>query len=133
MRDSYFDLIHAFPLRPIRSEVDFDRAMAVLLKLSKSKPAEELQAGEQDYMETLTMLVQRYEKDRRQSVFPKLNPVDRLKFLMKEQAMTVNDLGDVLGSQPNASLILHGKRSMSKTHILKLAKHFAVSPALFLT
>ena len=31
---------------------------------------------------------------------------------MQEHAMTVNDLARVLGSQPNASLILHGKLSL---------------------
>ena len=108
-RGSYFDLIHAFPLRPVRSEVEFDQAMTALLTLAKSKPAEEMDSGEMDYMEALTLLVQRFERDRRQSALPRLTPLDRLKFLMKERAMTVNDLAKVLGSQPNASLILHGK------------------------
>jgi HTH-type transcriptional regulator/antitoxin HigA len=132
VEDSYFELIRALPLRPIRSEVEFDRAIAMLLKLTKSKPPETMEAGERDYFEALTMLVQRFEQDRRESSLPKLTPIDRLKFLMEEQAMTVSELGQILGSQPNASLILHGKRSMSKANILKLAKHFVVSPALFL-
>lgn len=132
VHDSYFDLIHAFPLRPIHSENEFDRATAVLLNLAESKPAEELDTGERDYLEALMMLVQRFEQNRRHSSLPKLTPIDRLKFLMEESSMTVNDLARIVGSQPNASLILHGKRSLSKAHIVKLAKHFAVSPALFL-
>ena len=36
------------------------------------------------------------------------------------------------GSSGLASLILQGKRQLSKAHIRKLAEHFRVSPALFL-
>lgn len=131
-RDSYFDLVRDLPLRPIRSENELDRALAVLLKRVKSRPEQKMDAGERDYVEALTMLVQRFEEGRRRSSLPRLAPIDRLKFLMQEQGMNVSDLGRVIGSQPNASLILHGKRSMSKGQILKLAKHFAVSPALFM-
>lgn len=131
-KDSYFDLVHVFPLRPIRSEGEFDRAMEVLRRLATSKPEQEMDAGERDYIEALGMLAQRYEQGRRDSALPKLAPLDRLKFLMDERGMNVNDLGRVIGSQPNASLILHGKRSMSKGQILKLARFFAVSAALFI-
>jgi len=78
------------------------------------------------------MLAQRFEQGRRDSALPKLVPLDRINFLMEERGMNVNDLGRVIGSQPNASLNLHGKRSMSKAQIPKLAKIFAVSAALFI-
>ena len=64
--------------------------------------------------------------------FFQLAPIDRLKFLMRESGMNVCDLGRVIGIQPNASLTLSDKRSLSKGQILKLARHFAVSPALFM-
>jgi HTH-type transcriptional regulator/antitoxin HigA len=130
--DYYFDLIKVYPLRPIHSEREFDRAMEVLIRLVKSKPEEEMDAGERDYIEALEVLAQRFEQGRRDSILPRLAPRERLKFLMDQRGMTVNNLGRVIGSQPGASLILHGKRSMSKTQILKLAKFFAVSPALFI-
>jgi len=46
VKDSYFDLVHVFPLRPIRSESEFDRAMEVLRKLATSKPERKMDAGE---------------------------------------------------------------------------------------
>jgi HTH-type transcriptional regulator / antitoxin HigA len=131
-RDSYLELIRSFPVRPIRSEEELDQATAVLLKLARSKPEEQMDGGELDYMEALTCMVQRFEQARRESALPKLSPIERLKFLMEQRQMSVNDLGRVIGSQPNASLILHGKRALSRTHILKLARHFSVSPALFM-
>jgi HTH-type transcriptional regulator/antitoxin HigA len=130
--DTYFALVRALPLRPIHSEDQLDKATATLLKLVKSKPEEAMDAGERDYVEALSMLILRYEQGRRDSALPKLSPLDRLKFLMGEQAMSVNGLGRVIGSQPSASLILRGKRSMSKAQILKIARHFDVTPALFL-
>jgi len=131
-RDHYFDLVRAFPLRPIRSPGEHADATAVLLKLAKAKPESEMDVGERDYFEALVMLIQRFEQSHRDSALPKLTPIDRLKFLMEQLGMNVNDVGRLIGSQPNASLILHGKRAMSKAQILKLARHFGVSPGLFL-
>lgn len=133
VRDSYFELIRAFPLRPIRSQRVLDQAVAVLLKLARSKPEQSMDAGERDYAEALSVLVQRFEQGRRDSVLPRLAPIDRLRFLMDERNMTVNELGKVIGSQPSASLALRGKRALSKAQIVKLARFFAVSPALFLS
>ena len=41
------------------------------------------------------------------------------------------DLGRLLGNRSLASLILHGKRGLSKTHIRILADRFKVEPGLF--
>jgi antitoxin component HigA of HigAB toxin-antitoxin module len=40
-------------------------------------------------------------------------------------------LGRLLGNRALASLILRGRRQLSKNHIRLLARHFKVSPALF--
>ena len=55
-----------------------------------------------------------------------------LKYLMDQSGMRPTDLGRVLGNRGLASLILHGHRQLSKTHIRKLTEHFKVSPAVFL-
>lgn len=132
IRDTYLDLIRILPLRAIRSERELDKAVALLLKLETSKPESGRDAGERDYIEMLSLLVQRYEEGRRTAALPATTPLDRLRFLMGERGMNVSDLGRVIGSQPSASLILHGKRSMSKAQIVRLARHFAVSSALFM-
>jgi len=132
VRDSYFDLVRVFPLRPIHNAPELDRAIAMLRSLATSKPDDEFDPGEKDYLEALTVLAQRFENQRRDSALPRLTPLDRLKFLMRERGMSVGDLGRVIGSQPNASLILHAKRSISKSQILKLSAYFEVSPALFM-
>jgi antitoxin component HigA of HigAB toxin-antitoxin module len=55
-----------------------------------------------------------------------------LKFLLAENGLTGSELGRILGQQQLGSKILTHKRELSKTHILKLAEYFAVSPAVFL-
>ena len=130
--DSYFVLVRSFPLRPIRSEKELDRAVAVLRKLSAAEPEENMEDGTRDYVEALSLLVQRFEQQRRRSMLPKLAPVDRVEFLMGERGMTVSDLGRVLGSQLIATSLLRRKRTPTIAQIIKLAKHFGVSPALFI-
>ena len=47
--------------------------------------------------------------------------------------MKAADLGRLLGNRGLASLILHGRRTLSKTHIRILADHFQVDPEGFRT
>jgi antitoxin component HigA of HigAB toxin-antitoxin module len=52
---------------------------------------------------------------------------------MEEHGLNTTSLGELLGSGPGqASLILNGKRELSKANIRTLADRFKVSPALFL-
>ena len=132
LRDSYFDLVRTFPLRPIRTDAELDRAIQVFLKLTVAAPHEERDAGVRDYLGALSLLIEQYERGRRDSALPKLAPADRIQFLMEERGMTVGDLGRVIGSQPAASLIVNRKRSPSKSQIIKLSRHFGVSSALFI-
>jgi HTH-type transcriptional regulator/antitoxin HigA len=127
---AYLALIDCFPLRPLRSERDYDAAVAVLDTLAV-RPEGSLVAGEQDYFDTLTMLVEAY--DREHYVYMEhCDPLSMLKYLMQESGMTQADLGRLLDNRALASLILNGHRRLSKSHIRKLADHFKVSPGLFL-
>ncbi len=62
----------------------------------------------------------------------RLAPLAALKFLVAEHGMTASDLGRLLGNRTTGAAILSGRRSLSKTHIKKLAGHFKVQPGLFL-
>ncbi|MBI2807883.1 MAG: helix-turn-helix domain-containing protein [Planctomycetes bacterium] len=127
---AYLALIDALPLRPLRSDRDYDAAAAILDSLAV-RPEGDLDRGEQDYFDTLTLLVEAYDREHFADVTPR-DPVEMLKYLMQESGMTQADLGRLLGNRALASLILNGHRQLSKSHIVKLAKHFKVSTALFL-
>jgi HTH-type transcriptional regulator/antitoxin HigA len=59
--DPYLDLVRAFPLRPIRSAEEHDRAIATIDALSDRRP--ELRPEEHDYLIVLALLIERYEED----------------------------------------------------------------------
>jgi len=128
---SYLALIHSWPLRPIRTERDYERAIAQLDELAV-RPEGSLDAGEQDYLDTLTMLVEAYEQVHVEIQAAQDDPLATLRYLMDESGMSQADLGRLLGNRALASLILRGHRDLSKSHIRKLAAHFKVSPALLL-
>jgi len=130
LHSDYLKLIRQFPLRAITSQRRHDAAMKMVAELALRDEAD-LSSGQRDYLRALTVLLEDY--DRRQTLPPSdLTEVDLLRHLMHENGLTVSDLGRIIGSQPNASLILSGHRQMSKTVIQKLAAHFAVNPGLFL-
>jgi HTH-type transcriptional regulator / antitoxin HigA len=128
---AYLALIEHFPLRPLRSEEDYDAAVSVLDRLAVRREGS-LNPGEQDYLDTLTMLVEQFDRELDDSQLEHRDPIEMLKYLMKESGMTQANLGRLLGNRALASLILNGHRQLSKSHIRRLAGHFKVSPGLFL-
>ena len=76
--DSYLNLIHQFPLRPIRSDDELNRAIAVidsLLDLGR------LDAGQRDYLDVLSDLVENYEEEHHP--IPAPNDAQMLAYLLE--------------------------------------------------
>lgn len=127
----YLKLVRTFPLRPIRSERDYRAAAAVVDRLAVQAEGS-LSRGEQDYLDTLTLLIEAYDAKHFELETRELAPLDVLKYLMEQSGMKTADLGRLLGNRGLASLILNGHRALSKTHIRILAEHFKVDPSLLL-
>jgi HTH-type transcriptional regulator/antitoxin HigA len=129
---SYLALLRSFPLRPLRSKSDYDAAAEVLDRLVV-RDESSLDDGEKDYLETLELLIERYDERHFQLRPDKRTPVRRLKHLMQQTEMTQARLQALLGvSQSLVSLILSGKRELSKPNIRRLAEHFRVDAGYFL-
>jgi HTH-type transcriptional regulator/antitoxin HigA len=128
--DDYLDLIRSFPLRKLRDDSDHTEAVRMLGRLIGRKEPR-LTDGEREYAEALGMFVQEY--DERVHPFPrkKSTPLQALKYLMEQNEMNSEALGRILGSKTAASLVLNGKRELSKSHIRKLAERFKVDAGLF--
>jgi HTH-type transcriptional regulator/antitoxin HigA len=126
----YLELIQEFPLRPIRNKSALCRAMKIAGHLATYDEGT-LSPGEQDYLDALVVLIDDYQR-RHPSPMPDVTPSEMLKHLMEEREMNISELGRVIGSQSNASLILSGKRAISRRVILRLSEHFGVSPVVFL-
>jgi HTH-type transcriptional regulator / antitoxin HigA len=111
---------------PIISARQHEEYLSVLDKLaSKSNPT----SKEEKYAEVLMTLIEAYEEGHHS--FPDASPVEVLRTLMDANDLRQKDLVRVFGSESIVSEVLHKKRSLNKTHILKLSKRFHVSPAVF--
>jgi HTH-type transcriptional regulator/antitoxin HigA len=129
--DSYLELIHQFPLRPIHDEDEYDAATAVAEKLYL-RDEKDLDVGERDYLDALDQFISAYD-DQHYSIMDKRTPLQRLKALLVESKTAPSTLQKILGcSQPLVSMILAGKRELSKENIKALAGHFRVRADLFL-
>ena len=115
-----------FVLRPIRNKSDYQKALDVATELSSRT---DLTSEQADYLEILTKVIADYED--RHFKMSKHSPQEILEFLVEENQMSGSDLGRILGNRTLGPALLRGKRSLSKTHIKKLANYFSVSPALF--
>jgi len=116
-----------FGLRPIHNKTDYRKAVRVAAMISS---LDNLTSEQSDYLEVLTKIVADYEE--KHFEMSKHNPQEILKYLVEENQMNSSDLGRILGNRTLGSALLRGERSLSKTHIKKLAAYFSVSPALFL-
>ena len=115
-------------LKPIRTRGDYHRAIHIIEMLIE-RPA--LNNDQQAYLESLSILVEAYENEHF-IIGPSDNPIEILKFLLKQNGLSGSDLGRILGQRQLGSKILRGERELSKAQIKTLAAYFSVDPGLFL-
>lgn len=92
-QEAYFGLVRAFPLVPIQSDEELDRAIAVINSLL-DKPS--LSPGEQGHLDVLSDLVEKYE-----STEHPLGPVsdgDTLRHLIEAKGVTAGAWGATAAS-----------------------------------
>ena len=114
-------------LRPIHSEMEYDRMVALMNSLL------DVAGDDEDHplsslLELAGDLVSRYEQEHH-AIEP-ASPRDALRFLMESRGLKQEDLRAVV-PQSNLSAILAGKRKISATMAGKLGKFFGISPAVF--
>src|SRR5437899_2193534 len=94
---SYAELIRELPLRPIRNDRELGRVIDIAGHLATYKEGA-LPREEQDYLDTLTVLIEDYER-KNCAELPEVTPLGMLKHLVEEHEMNISDLGRVIGSQ----------------------------------
>jgi len=119
--------VRKFPLRPIRSERELDRAIAVIDALL-DKPRRSRAA--EDYLDVLGDLVKRYEDEAHP--IEDVSARDVLEHLIEAKGATQAVVARETGiGESRISEILSGKRRLTMAHVGKLACYFHVSPAVF--
>jgi HTH-type transcriptional regulator/antitoxin HigA len=127
--DRYLDLIGRFPLRPIRSDEELERAITAIDALIDQ---DERDRDEEDYLEVLGDLVERYESEHHP--MPPVSDADMLRHLIEARETTQARVATETGiSESTVSEVLAGKRKLNRRHIEALSRHFKVSPAVFIS
>lgn len=128
LADSYLEMIGRFPLRPIRDDKEHAQAIAMIEELL----GHSLDSGRSDYLDTLILLVNKYEDERHTPSGVDLSPQEAFRAIMKANNLSQAQMGKIIGSESTVSLFLKGERELSKSHIKALAERFRVEPGLFL-
>lgn len=121
-RDSYLDLVLAFPLASIMSEEHLTKAQEVIDGLlTRGK----LDNGEETYLDALSDLVATYE-DVHYAIEP-ASDADMLRHLLEAKGITQAQLSKEAGlAKSSISEVLAGKKPFSRQMIRKLAGYFRV-------
>jgi HTH-type transcriptional regulator / antitoxin HigA len=128
---SYLALLGEFPLRPIKDVPEYERAVAIVHRLALHESR--LDDGEEAYLEVLEELVERYDLAHHRIDLQGITPTQALRMLAEQAAMSVTELGALLGSKGAASELLSGKRrEPSKAQIARLCARFKVDASTFL-
>src|SRR4051812_26239230 len=93
---------------PLRSERDYDQAIAILDQLVPlDRPTQE----ERDFMDIMLPVVEVYAAQHQHGIdISDLTPLDLLRSLMEDHGMSAADLGRLLGNRSLGSAILRGER-----------------------
>ena len=125
-RDSYLELVLAFPLASIKSEKHLAFAQKVMdCLLAKGK----LDHGEEIYLEALSDLVASYE-DEHHAIAP-ASDADMLRHLMEAKGVTQAQLSlDTSLPKSSISEVLAGRKPFSRQMIRKLADYFKINVSI---
>ena len=123
----YSALMQLVPLRPIHSELEYDRATKVLDDLLDAGGADEAHELA-PLAETLAGFIEAY--DDAHYPMPSATGVEAVRFFMQQHGLTQKDIPEI-GSQGVVSEVLAGKRDLNTRQIKALSRRFGVGPAMF--
>ena len=126
--DTYMAMIRRFPLKPIRDDRRHGQAVGIIAELMGRK----LDGGTSDYLDTLILLVNKYEDQNHTPGRADLTPQAALTAIMNANGLSQADIGKIIGSESAVSMFLKGSRNLSKSQIKALVERFKVNAALFL-
>ena len=108
-------------LKPIRTEADYEAALAEIERLWVS-PA---RAPEGDRLDILATLVDAYENEHYPMDPP--DPIEAIKFRIEQQGLTRKDLEGILGTRTRVAEVLNGRRGLSINMIRRLHEKLGIS------
>ena len=107
-------------MRPIKTEVDYEQALAEIESLFDAQP----DTPEGDRLEVLTTLVEAYEQ--KHHAVPPPDPIEALLYYMESRGLVRRDLEPYLGSRARVAEILNRRRGLTIEMIRRLHKGLGV-------
>jgi HTH-type transcriptional regulator/antitoxin HigA len=124
---TYLDLVIRFPLRPIKSDAELDRAIDLIDELLDR---DDLDEGERDYLDVLGDLVERYESAAHP--LPGATDGEVLRHLIEARGESQAAVARATGIPASVvSEVLSGKRHLNRRQIDRLSAYFKVGPGAF--
>jgi HTH-type transcriptional regulator/antitoxin HigA len=111
----------ATEIRPIRSEADYEAALAEVERLWGAKSG----TPKGDRLDVLATLIDAYEAEHHPMDPP--DPVEAIKFRMEQQGLTRRDLEEIIGSRTRIAEVLNRKRGLSIAMIRRLHEQLGIS------
>jgi HTH-type transcriptional regulator/antitoxin HigA len=111
----------AIDLKPIRTEADYDAALAEVEHLWGSKSG----TPEGDRLDVLATLIDVYEA-KHYPIDPP-DPIEAIRFRMEQQGITRKDLEPLIGTRARVAEVMNRKRSLSIEMIRKLHDRLGIS------
>lgn len=108
-------------VKPIRTEADYESALAEIEKLWGAKSG----TPKGDRLDVLATLTDAYEAERFPMDPP--DPIDAIKFRMEQQGLTRRDLEEIIGTRTRIAEVLNRKRALSIGMIRRLHKTLGIS------
>src|SRR3954447_22722697 len=103
-------------VRPIRSEADYDSALAEVSGLMDAVPG----TAEGDRLDILVTLIEAYEA--RHWAIEAPDPIDAIRVRMEQKHLRPRDLEPMIGSRGRVSEVLSRKRPLTLPMIRRLSK-----------
>ena len=107
-------------IRPIKTEEDYDRALAAVERLMDADP----DTPEGDALDVLVTLVQAYEAKRWAIDLP--DPIEAIRARMEQQNLRPKDLEPFLGPSGRVSEVLNRRRPLTLTMIRRLERGLGI-------
>ena len=107
-------------IRPIRTEQDYDTALARIEEIWDAEPGTQ----ESDELDLLSILVEAYEEEHHPIDPP--DPIEAIKFRMEQMGLTRKDLEPFIGHRGRVAEVLNRKRGLSIDMIRNLSEGLGI-------
>lgn len=107
-------------VKPIRSEADYDVALAEVERLWGAKSG----TPRGDRLDVLATLIDAWESEHHPMDPP--DPIEAIKFRMEQQNLTRKDLEGILGTRTRVAEVLNRRRGLSINMIRRLHKELGI-------